>query len=668
VLVLAPTLSAQNFAPPKAYKPDQEAQKAIAAKMRRLSNMIDVLRRNKVLDPWLAEVEVYFHAAEWIVQFNEFFQKESVEWTLEALDGGMLRAGLLMQGNFNPPPWLTAAGFAVVRAYRSRVDGSVQPYAVTFPQAYGKDPLKKWRVDVVLHGRDISLNEVKFLHRHNGDKNAPADQTFIQIDIYGRGNNAYRWAGEADVIEVLDHFLAVERGLGRISLVDQDRMVLRGFSMGGAGTWHLGLHYPDRWSVIGPGAGFTTTHGYIKSLPAELPAYQEACLHIYDAVDYAENAFNVPVVAYSGADDPQRQAAVNIEDRLKKLGIPMTHLVAPGLKHQFPPEWQKKAGALYAKYADKGREEYPAKIRFVTYTLRYPSCHWVTVLGLDRHYERAAVEADRTENGYTINTRNIRALQLTVPPGTPQTVTIKINQQEVTARPWLMPDSSSQIVLERKLVRGAAGQNDLATWTSVLPQRFLVQQARLRPKHHGLQGPIDDAFRDSFLCVRGTGKAWHKETQDYAAASLKRFQAEWAKFWRGNLPVKDDLDVNNDDIAGHNLILFGDPVSNSLIAQVLDGLPLGWTKDTIRFAGMKYAADKHVPVLIFPSPLNASRYVVLNTGHTFHAADYQGTNALLYPRLGDYAILRLTPGGADPLAVQVETAGLFSEFWTVPGK
>lgn len=83
-------------------------------------------------------------------------------------------------------------------------------------------------------------------------------------------------------------------------------MVLRGFSMGGAGTWHLGLHRPDRWCVIQPGAGFTTTIGYAKSID-KLPSYQEACLHIYDAVDYAENAFDVPVVAYSGAMIPRKR-------------------------------------------------------------------------------------------------------------------------------------------------------------------------------------------------------------------------------------------------------------------------------------------------------------------------------------------------------------------------
>src|SRR5262249_4734224 len=162
---------------------------------------------------------------------------------------------------------------------------------------------------------------------------------YIQIDIFGRGNNAYRWAGETDVLEVVDHFVAVERGLGRDRLLDPGRLVLRGFSMGGAGTWHLGLHGPDRWCVLGPGAGFTTTRGYLKGLPDPLPEYQARCLHIYDAVDYAENAFNVPVVAYAGSEDPQLQAARNVQARLEKTDVRMTLLVAPGLAHSFPPEW-----------------------------------------------------------------------------------------------------------------------------------------------------------------------------------------------------------------------------------------------------------------------------------------------------------------------------------------
>ncbi len=532
----------------------------------------------------------------------------------------------------------------------------MQPYTVTFPADYGKDARKRWRVDVVLHGRDASLTEVKFLRQADQGKPAAIDQPYVQLDIYGRGNNAYRWAGETDVFEALENFAAVEQALGRGHLLDPNRVVLRGFSMGGAGTWHLGLHHPSRWCVLGPGAGFTTTHGYIKSLPPKLPPEQEASLHIYDAVDYAENAFDVPVVAYGGDQDPQLQAARNIEARLKPMGIPMTLLVAPGLAHRFPPEWQRHAEVEYAKAATRGREETPRHLRFVTWTLRYPACAWLELIGLERHYEQARVEAQYGETGYTLRTSNVRALHIAVPPNAPPSVAVDINGQKLETRPWSSSRGGKDLYLEARAGR----------WQAVLPQKLVTDQLRRPQKTIRLQGPIDDAFMDSFLCVRGTGTPWHEATGAYATAALDRFRREWDKYLRGELPVKDDRDVTEADIAGHNLILFGDPASNSLIAQVLDGLPLTWNKDRVELAGHQADAATHVPVLIYPSPLTPGRYVVLNSGHTFHADAFRGTNALLYPRLGDFALLRPKPKAEDPAAAEVVAAGLFDEFWQPP--
>src|SRR5439155_26441356 len=101
---------------------------------------------------------------------------------------------------------------------------------------------------------------------------------------------------------------------------------------------------------------------------------------------------------------------------------------------------------------------------------------------------------------------------------------------------------------------------------------------------------------------------------------------------------------------------------------VAPGLPLKWTKDKITWEGKEYDAAEHVPVLIYPSPLNTERYVVVNSGHTFHASDFVGTNALLYPRLGDHALLKLDRAKKDPLAVTVVRSGLFDDYWRVTTK
>jgi predicted esterase len=649
---------AASFAPPPVTAPSKEVLQTIQNRSDKLAHALSFLRQKGVNDTSVADIEVYYKAGQWITRFNEFYQKEAGDWTVAALDNGLLRASQRMRGEF---PWLAERGHAVVRGYRSRVDGSVQPYAVTFPADYANDPNKKWRLDVVLHGRNPGLTEVLFLHQHDGAKAAP-NQDWVQLDIYGRGNNAYRWAGETDVIEAVANFLGVEQQLGRGGLIDTKRAVLRGFSMGGAGTWQLGLHRPDDWCVIGPGAGFTTTHGYVNGLPEKLPPYQEACLSIYDAVDYAENAADVHVVAYAGADDPQLQAARNIEARLKPLGIPMTLLVAPDTGHKFPPEWQKKAEAEYAKFLAKGQPEYRRHVHFVTWTLKYPKCDWVEILGLEQHYHKSLVDATyNDEEGYTVKTTNLRALHLTLPAGALRQATkVNIDGQKVEAQPYqpaypaLAP---LQIYLEKRDGK----------WGSVLPEVILTRRLRVPQKVHGLQGPIDDAFMTPFLCVRGTGQAWHEATERYNEADLERFQEEWARYFRGDLPIKEDRDVTPQDVAGNDLILFGDPASNSLIAQVLPGLPLKWTKDKITWEGQDYASAEHVPVLIYPSPLSTAHYVVLNSGHTFHAADFKGTNALLYPRLGDHAILKLTPSKKDPLANEVVRAGLFDDFWR-PGK
>ena len=134
------------------------------------------------------------------------------------------------------------------------------------------------------------------------------------------------------------------------------------------------------------------------------------------------------------------------------------------------------------------------------------------------------------------------------------------------------------------------------------------------------------------------------------------------------MPITNEYGISPNEIKDKHLILFGDPSSNFLLANILPKLPLKWTKDEIEFAGKKYKSSEHVPVMIFPNPLNPSMYVVLNTGHTFPSEDYNKTNALLYPRLGDYAILRMTPTAKNTAAFEVATAGLFDEFWRVEKK
>src|SRR5439155_25764944 len=107
---------------------------------------------------------------------------------------------------------------------------------------------------------------------------------------------------------------------------------------------------------------------------------------------------------------------------------------------------------------------------------------------------------------------------------------------------------------------------------------------------------------------------------------------------------------------------WGDPSSNKLLARIADKLPIRWSAESIQVGKDTYPAASHVPVLIYPNPLNPMRYVVLNSSFTFREYDYL-TNARQTPRLPDYAVVAITVPESSRAPGGIETAGFFDEQW-----
>ena len=189
-----------------------------------------------------------------------------------------------------------------------------------------------------------------------------------------------------------------------------------------------------------------------------------------------------------------------------------------------------------------------------------------------------------------------------------------------------------------------------------------------RHKRHGLQGPIDDALMSSFVCVRGTGDPWNDTTQRWADWTLARFKEEFAQWMRGDIRVIDDLAVDEQLLADNHLVLFGDPGSNSVLTQIVADLPVEWTREQIRIGEQQWASERHGLSLIFPNPLNPAKYVVVNSGHTFHGKEFRSTNAMLFPRLGDITIQSFEEM-PDPQSFTEQTvwAEVFDTNWRLAG-
>jgi pimeloyl-ACP methyl ester carboxylesterase len=600
-------LSAQQQQPQRPpYVLHDEEKAQIETRLAKLGEMLNKLQGN----PLYADVAVYHKAGEFILKHpEEFVNAQYVTNTVDVLSKGIARAEDLIAGSHS---WTSIKG-RLVRAYRSTIDGSVQPYGLIVPESYSGQPI---RLDVWMHGTSRTLNEVAFITQHETTTPVPPEQAYIQLDVYGRSNVSYRWAGETDVFEAI-------RSVEASYKIDPKRVALRGFSMGGAGAWHLGLHHPDEWAVFEAGAGYTETKVYAKKGP--MPPYQEAALHYYDAVDYSLNGADVPFVGYGGEIDPQLQASKNIKAQLLKEGLNLADLralflVGPGTAHKWEPEAHKISEHFVEEALSKGMAP-PPHIRFVTYTTRFNRCFWITVEELQKHYDRAEVDGTREGNRTQVTTKNVARIRI---------------------------DGSGPLSLD--------GQEFPSVGVYAKANRTWVKAGRIEGlrKRHELQGPVDDAFMESFLCVRPTGSG--TKATEYGLDELNQFQKDFSKWLRGEPRVKDDRDVSAADIADNNLILFGDPWSNRLIEKIVGKLPVKWTKQEITLGGRTVDASTHAPVLIFPNPLNPNRYVVINSGHTFSEDDWTGTNANLYPHIGDYALISL-----DNHAIV--HSGFFDERW-----
>lgn len=611
-----------------------------------------------VVDPALvADVEIFVKGAQWALRYDTDGKPTDLALASKAIERLLQRVKSLAAGE---APWAKRKG-RIVRGYASDVDGSVQPYGLVIPRSY--DPKTPIRLDVVLHGstKPQGASELKFMERfdlHGNSAAEPVDQPFIELHPLGRVENCYRWAGETDVFEAIEDVC-------RKYKIDRDRIVLRGMSMGASGTWHLGLKHPDRFVALGPYCGYVDTHRFSET-PLEtfvrvgpLPEHQELGLHMLDSVDYAANAGIVPAIACMGEKDVFFQAHVIMGEAMQREGLTMVNLISPGTGHVIDPVTHAEQMRRIAEYAARGIDHAPRQLRFVTWTLKYPRCHWLEVQGMVEHYRRSEISARILEDGTIEIDEPSNIIRFAVlSAALPETkATVRIAGRTFSITGARLESQPRVVQFERR-----AGKWELSPAAGSVPALG---------KWPGLAGPIDDAFTTKFLCVRGTGRPWNAQVQNYADASLKRFAYEWNRYFRGALPVKEDKDVTEDDVRECNLILFGDPGSNPWIARVLPNLSIEWTRNEVVVAGATYPAADHVPALIHPNPLaahaGAERYVVLNSGHTFREAELAKLNYLLFPRWGDWAVLKIgdkTPAHpSDSLEETVMNAGYFNEEW-----
>lgn len=129
-------------------------------------------------------------------------------------------------------------------AHRSGLDGSLQPYSVYVPDYYnGEEALPLY---VTLHGSGVDERQTIIYVAQTLLSFSMSGKAgrFIILAPQGRGLSDW-YLGDAgtDVMESIAHVKTLYN-------IDEDRIMLDGFSMGGYGAWRLGLTFPDVFKAV----------------------------------------------------------------------------------------------------------------------------------------------------------------------------------------------------------------------------------------------------------------------------------------------------------------------------------------------------------------------------------------------------------------------------------
>ncbi len=134
------------------------------------------------------------------------------------------------------------------KSFKGKISRSVATrYLLFLPRDYNQNRSKRWPLILFLHGageRGTNLARVKV---HGPPKIVQSKPDFPFVVVSPQCPTGQRWDNDV-LLALLDDVLTNQR-------IDRKRVYLTGLSMGGFGTWSLGLSHPERFAAIAPICG-----------------------------------------------------------------------------------------------------------------------------------------------------------------------------------------------------------------------------------------------------------------------------------------------------------------------------------------------------------------------------------------------------------------------------
>lgn len=514
-------------------------------------------------------------------------------------------------------------------AYLTGNDLTAQPYYLYLPKDY--TPEKKWPLVIFLHGYVPTTSILDPWIPPDSVCEIAGKHGCLLLVPYGRRNTDFQGVGEVDVLastaEVSEHYP-----------VDPDRVYMSGVSMGGMGAWNIALRHPGMYAAVTPMCGQTDMFRWWRWEREDVVKWKQWLVEWDNALDQVQNVRNQNIFVQHGEMDsliPVEQTKLMLA-AAEKQGTPIKSYFYPEENHfiYFLDESYDRAWEWTKQFR---LDRSPRRVDFRCYSLEYNRAYWLTIESFDKWGTPAELTAEVEKGGkqLTIKSTNISHL------------TIDLQQAKL--------DPAAEVSWNGQKPEGAPRDGLLSLHLPGARVRLAGQLAKTR----GLCGPCEEVFDTRFLVVQGTSGT------DDQKQTVARQVAQWAKDWDafadGLPPVKTDTEVTDQDLKDCNLVLFGAPDTNSVLAKIADKLPIKIADHRYEVAGKTYQGADLGLVMCYPNPLNPQHYVLIYSGELY--GEQLSVNHK-HDLLPDFIVFTTKSFGRDE-ANEPRCAGFFGMQWEI---
>ncbi|MCW5946491.1 MAG: prolyl oligopeptidase family serine peptidase [Fimbriimonadales bacterium] len=474
------------------------------------------------------------------------------------------------------------------RTFLSRIDASLQYYAVrpALSAAGSPDPA----IVLTAHGAGVEAI---------GQVDAYASKSWAHLVApTNRRPFGFDWEdwGRMDALEVL--------GLAQRSLRhDPSRIYLTGHSMGGHGTWILGVTYPGKFAAIGPSAGwisfFTYAGGAELTPSTSVESILKGATLPSDTASLVRNLAPLGVyILHGGADDnvPAAQARRMVE-YLKEFHTSFEYHEQAGAGHWW--DTSDEPGATCVDWPPMfdmfARRRIPSinetrSVQFITASPGISSKNGpVEILNLLKDGEFGEIQASTEPHLglVTVKTKNVRCFQIDKRFYYGTTGKVSIDGQLIE-NPKETEQSTYMFIR-----RGDS-------WES-------IEQLHRDDKRPESYGPFKNAFNNRFVYVVGT-----KGTTEENAWMFAKARYDLETFWyRGNgaFDIVTDTEALSMNLSDRSIVLIGNADNNAAWTRFLPPDEIVVGRSNLKFGDFSSSRDDLAAMFVRPHP-SSSRSLV----------------------------------------------------------